>query len=294
MIDCNYIRHIISISFLVLIFSLPINAKEFVWMIETGYTNTPDFVEMGFSPIEVVYEQDFYSSHRKIKDRAEINEKYLAKVEDRLSNLTKKYVVLDIEQWLVGWEKKDQQSRQVIVNRYVETISRIKKQVKAKEVGYFRVVPAWINPKKNAKSIQRALDLENRLRKPIADEVDIIYPSLYTYHSDPEKWKKWAFRTLNEAKKIAPGKKIIPFLMPRFHPSSKRIINHERKIPADYWRMQLDFVFEYADGVVIWDGARGGRGNWKEDAIWWQEVKSAIGRYRLTNNANDIQSAISE
>jgi len=118
--------------------------------------------------------------------------------------------------------------------------------------------------------------MENETRQIVADSVDVLYPSLYTYHDDPEDWKLWASAIITKAKSMAKGKKVIPFIWPMFHQSSKSYKNSKKILPAKYWRAQLELVATMADGFVIWNGAFGNKGKWDDKVQWWEETKLFI------------------
>jgi hypothetical protein len=65
------------------------------------------------------------------------------------------------------------------------------------------------------------------------------------------------------------GKPVYPFLWPTYHNSNKKLTG--QLVPGDYWRMELELVHQYADGVVLWGGYKE---KWDENAAWWRETQA--------------------
>ena len=113
---------------------------------------------------------------------------------------------------------------------------------------------------------------ENDAVRSIAEYVDIIFPSLYTFYSKEDDWVRYAVANLREARRIAPGKPVYCFLWPQFHDSTRRAYE---LLPAEYWKRQLGTCQGLADGIVIWGGVgEAGRMNgwlsWDDNAPWWK------------------------
>jgi hypothetical protein len=103
----------------------------------------------------------------------------------------------------------------------------------------------------------------------LAEHVDVIYPSLYTFYENVEGWKRYAKANIDEARQY--GKPVIPFIWPQYHNSNRTL--RGKLVDGGYWRTQLDLVHRHTDGVVIWGGWQA---QWDEDAGWWQETKAFI------------------
>jgi len=120
----------------------------------------------------------------------------------------------------------------------------------------------------------RAWQIQNdRLARLIGD-VDVLFPSVYTFYNDREGWKKYAIAQICEARRLS-RKPVIAFVWPEYHPS--RVLVRNRFIDADYFQMQLELLRRYADGVVLWGGydiqAKHPR-TWDENAAWWVRTKA--------------------
>jgi hypothetical protein len=103
----------------------------------------------------------------------------------------------------------------------------------------------------------------------VAAKVDYLFPSLYTFYNDPAGWELVANTILTEARQY--GKPVYPFLWPEFHDSNA--VLRGQKIPRDFWRRQLEFCRQHADGLVLWGGYTE---TWEEQADWWVETKAFV------------------
>lgn len=255
-----------------LLSAISVPACAFDMMIHTGYKNTPAFTELGFVKSEIIYEQEIFA-HKEDRSNP-LSKRHYEKITNKLDE-TDGYAILDIEYWLKDWRRFNYKQKFNMVHRYADTLRETKKVNQNKKLGFFRVVPAWahwdiISSQEHFNNWQR----ENELRQVIADSVDVLYPSLYTYHEEPEDWILWAKTIIAKARNMANGKKVIPFIWPRFHQSSGPYRRGRKELPAHYWRAQLELVASIADGVVIWNGALGNKGNWDESERWWIETKA--------------------
>ena len=249
----------------------------FEMYIHTGYTNEPSFKEYGFKDSIIIYEQNIYDNNEY---RGSITSQHINKIVSVVKKGSSNIVILDIEYWLRGWRRKSYFEKYRIINRYVKTMTDLHTKLPGVKLGYYGVIPVWSHwDIIDSDKIFEKWQIENDLRIPIADAVDIIYPNLYTYSSDPEKWRLRSIQAINKAREISNGKKIIVFLWPEYHQSSKEYKKGGRALPSSYWRYQLEFVRKNADGVVIWNGAFGNKGDWNEDMPWWVETKKFIRKY---------------
>lgn len=109
----------------------------------------------------------------------------------------------------------------------------------------------------------------SRQGEAIANHVEVIFPSLYTFYDDQESWDIYAKGMIEEARRYK--KPVYVFLWPEFHVSNRLLRGTE--IPARFWRHELEFCRGLADGIVIWGGWKE---QWREDAPWWTETKAFL------------------
>jgi hypothetical protein len=121
--------------------------------------------------------------------------------------------------------------------------------------------------------VWKAMNTENA---QIAPYVDIVFPSLYTFYNDLKGWERYAVANICEARRVAPGKKILPFLWPQYHDSNATLKG--TFIDKAFFKHQLFVCCAYADGAVVWDWQPSL--TWADTFPWWQaytEFKAAGG-----------------
>jgi len=261
--------------------------QAFTMLYHISNPGAPDFSQYGFTESFIVYEQFLYRSSdsrwKPVKDRR--IEQQARKIRQSLP--VGGFVQIDIE----GWHTTHGMSPDWIRESYRSTMARIKAALPDYRVGYYRIVPVWAHwDMHQDPDIYDTWIHENTLRKPIANEVDVIYPALYTYHSDPKKWRKTAIAVLTRARELAEGKPVIPFLWPRFHPSSDVGGKGKLLVPESYWQMQLETVRQYADGLVLWNDGR--TRLWSDNFPWWRATLRFLKQHfpeRLPNTEGDVE-----
>lgn len=247
------------------------HAAAFTMLFHISNVGAPDFKHYGFESSYIVYEQFLYDRH---ESRKQAIKQY------RLAHQAKKirqalpagsYVQLDIE----GWHSTRDEDQPWIREQYRSTLARMQALLPDYRLGYYRIVPAWAHWEmhKNA-GLLKDWHAENNKRQAIADLADVLYPALYTYHSDPELWLKTAQQVIRKAREMAGDKPVIPFIWPHFHPSSDVGGKGKVQIPRAYWRTQLEFLREHADGFILWNDGR--TRIWSEDFPWWQATRAFL------------------
>jgi len=113
----------------------------------------------------------------------------------------------------------------------------------------------------------------NLERKLIANYVDILYPSAYTFYKDIPQWVAFAEAQVSEARKIAEGKPVFLFIWPKFHDSNKLL--RGSYIGDSYFKVQLDVARRVADGVVVWD-----KNDCSETTEWRQYLRNYLSTTR--------------
>ncbi|MCE5267739.1 MAG: hyaluronidase [Planctomycetaceae bacterium] len=107
--------------------------------------------------------------------------------------------------------------------------------------------------------------------KELAAPVDAFFPSMYVFNDNREAWRKKLADVVAEARRIAPGKPVYPFVWPQYHDGTPQQFQF---VTGEYWRWQLDTIRQCgADGVVLWGARRYPNAHvWNEQADWWQET----------------------
>lgn len=188
-------------------------------------------------------------------------------------------VMIDIEHWRVQGESEEAAAGRA---KLIELAQWIHDESPGLRLGYYGVPPLrdyWRAVTGAGSAKYQEWQAENDLLRELAREVDVLFPSLYTFYDDPRGWKVYAKANLSEARRY--GKTVYAFLWPQYHNSNKTL--GMQFVPGDVWREQLETCYEWADGVVIWAGGGGPDGKmkaWDEDAPWWRETVNFMERIR--------------
>lgn len=285
-------RRIYCEAVMLLVAFLGINgqAKAFEIFDGTSYKNKPNLVAYGIHRIEIVGADEIWG-YRKTSQNLPTRLQVIDAVRDAASRLLyeekrtrvlegaeiRTPIVLDIEHWDV---KGDGAIVDENIAKYIQILEWGRDVGKGVRMGYYGIPPIrdyWraIKPTNHTDNIR--WKFENNRLMPLAEKVDALFPSLYTFYADRDGWVNYAIANLAEARRLSGGKPVYVFLWPQYHESNRVLAG--RYIEREYWRLQLETVRKYADGLVIWGGwGEGGRKMWDDSADWWMETKAFIGR----------------
>jgi len=244
--------------------------RDFAIFDATTYKNKPDLSKYGIRKIQAM--SRFWGNS---DDREETPNR------DRVRHLTRHikdphgFAFIDIEQWPLNGS-----IHEVVMNieKYRRVIEWIKKDVPDLKIGLYGMLPIrdyWRAIRKPDSEEYRDWQSQNDLLRSLAfSSIDMILPSLYTFYPDRVGWVRFAIANLSEARRYGSGKPVYAFLWPQYHVSNKNI--GLEYLPQDYWRLQLETAYKYADGIVIWGGwdfKYNAQANWNENAPWWKATK---------------------
>jgi Hyaluronidase len=243
----------------------------------TAYAGKPDLVQRGIEPTNA-FEPDRWwpkgSADDDLPDPSAAQHWMLDIGRGRGQ------LVLDLERW---WLRGDAATVRERMRRYTTVLGWIRAAGYSGPIGFYGVVPIWdraraIQPEGSAE--REAWRRENDFVQPVADRVDVLFPSLYTPDEDVQTWKRFAIANLREARRLAHGKPVYPFLWPQYEGSNKRLAL--QNIPREQWAQELEVVGANADGAVIWGGIGtskdSGAPQWDESAQWWQATLDFLSR----------------
>ncbi|MGJ7575682.1 hypothetical protein ACSFBX_34555 [Variovorax sp. RB2P76] len=185
--------------------------------------------------------------------------------------------VLDIERWTI--DTPDPERRQANIEKLVDVLKRVRKARPDMQFGYYGEVPVRIywrmvdsaHPKQRAAWQER----NDQGLRGLIPHVDAIFPSLYSFDDDAQRWEFNAREILTEARKF--GKPMYCYLWPQFHSNNKALAG--QYVPRELWRLELETCRELADGIVIWDHAP--NVEWNPQAPWWQETMAFLHAHGL-------------
>jgi len=172
---------------------------------------------------------------------------------------------IDVENWpLLGVSDS---VRSQSVDNYIRTAEIIRCHKPAIKFGFYGIAPACVYWPITRQDRQQLADWRaaNRALRPLAEWVDYVLPSLYTFYDDHSGWRQFATATLEEARQY--GKPVYPFLWYEYFDGN--LLLRGKQVNSADWRDELALCREQADGIVLWGGSER---NWSESADWWQAV----------------------
>lgn len=163
------------------------------------------------------------------------------------------YTIVDVERYDVSRHASQNELKENR-DKYLEIMQTLKARLPQNKLGYYglpiiRNYGGSISEPGSRKYIK--WQERNDVMQPLADTLDVFYPSMYTFYKDENSWKKYAKAHIAESRRLArKGQKVIVFLWPSYHNASK---HKGTKISYSFWLKQLEICFQYADGVIIWN-----------------------------------------
>jgi hypothetical protein len=250
----------------------PESVKSFKLYDDIGDRNKPNLKEYGFTLLKSVSTPRLWAKGATdiSKPDLEAVKTFAEKIPSEIS-----VVSLDIEHWsLFNQPTTDRQIE------YLASIADTVREVRPTlDIGYFAILPVtnYNAPTSGKPERLSKWKTENTRLHSLANHVDTIYPALYTFFDHQVDWKNYAIANINEARKY--GKPVIAYLWPQYHESNKEL--GDKHIDKEFWKMQLETVYEHADGVVIWTPWIDEQGDWNPDAEWWQATVEFINKHNL-------------
>lgn len=237
----------------------------------TLYINKPDLARYGIQSTSIIYVSKLWPGglsgvpDDQLPDRGRVRQAaYDAKKKRELA-------ILDIEHWPLHGDDPVVAAN---IGKLSSVLNWFREESPDVRVGYFGILPIadfWsFRPGPESKRHRKWRARNDRL-VPLARQVDVIFPSLYTYTDEKDMWVRYAVENIKEARRY--GKPVYVFLWPQYSERNKTL--GQEYLAPDFWKLQLETARQYADGVVIWGGW--GRDNnpaaWDEAAPWWQVTK---------------------
>ncbi len=243
--------------------------RSFIVFDGTLYKNKPSFAGHPIRPVTLLYEARLFPGNNA--PTAMPSEQTIRSIGKELQK-TPEPVVIDIERWML---KGDAQTVKANVSKMLKVLSWIKAEAPDIQIGAYGTVPLpdyWRAIRGQASKEYHAWQQDNDRLDEMTAQLDALYPSLYTFYQDRQGWVTYAVAQLREAKRKAQGKPVYAFLWPQYHESNSTL--RLQPIEPDYWELQLNTVYQHADGLVIWGGwGANGPEPWNEEASWWQVTK---------------------
>ncbi|MBI1369186.1 MAG: hypothetical protein GC162_11105 [Planctomycetes bacterium] len=226
------------------------------------YTGKPALSESGLMPIKAVYESALWPDGVKHDQPHEATVRAVARTLP-----TNVPVVIDIESWSQQPAELD-----ATIDKFIKVAQWIRAENPNVKFGFYSILPqrnywaAVLGPGPNT-GYAGWIKANEKLQR-VADHVDYIFPSLYTFYNDVVGWRKYALNNIVQARQY--GKPVIAFLWPQYHDSSKFT---GQFLDANYWRTEMMTCASITDGMVIWGGYQQPfDASWD----WWQVTQELV------------------
>jgi hypothetical protein len=245
--------------------------NKFIIFDATQYRGKPDLSAYGIKTLPIVYGH-FLWKDRKVK--ASLPNTNFVKQILLQKRYDSYYLCLDVEHWSIDTEETISDS----VRKYRSLLRAVRDIRPQAKIGYYGIPPkrdyfAAIDHQ-TSERYRKWQDINIQLAG-LGEEVDLIFPSLYTFYNKPSEWRRYAIGNITAAR--AYKKPVLPFLWPQYHESNRlRGLNY---IAPEYWTLQLETLAQHADGMVIWGGwdfKHNRPADWDEEAPWWKATKRFI------------------
>lgn len=254
---------------------------------EIGQSGKPSLIKFNIQPFRSVPAKELWRKGQKDLSFPDYN--YISTIADS-ARFSGSMICLDIEHW--DLHDIDQQK----ITEHIGYLGKIAQLIKAAHpqalVGYYGVLPIrnYYAPIKNNPADLQQWHQKNSNLKELADRVDVIFPSLYTFKDDPEAWQKYAIANIEQARQY--NKPVIVYLWPQYHGSNK-ILGY-KFVDGKFWRMQLETVYQHADGAVIWTPWGKHKTKWDGTAEWVIETQKFAQEKLITHNQSSINISITK
>ena len=193
-------------------------------------------------------------------------------------------LIVDIEHWPTsGPEEVVADS----INKLAEVVDTIKEVNPNVVVGIYSMMPVrdYFTPVNYGYDSPQfdAWAASNARLQELADHVDIIVPSVYTFYPDynadgtpriweRDRWVQYATANLLQARQY--GKPVVSYIWPLYHggggstdPSAPDYRYWKfQPIGAEFWDVILETVYQYSDSTAVFEYLGG---PWNNESPWW-------------------------
>ena len=178
---------LLSVCTLLIIFQQS-KAVSFELYHSLGMINLPEkkLEDIGFTKIELFGHSDLWQKNDTFKPKPNLERiKDIAKESEKKGS---KLVTLNIELWNFDLNKPVELEENI--KRMMVVSDAFREYAPDTKFGFYRVLPKRnyhdpVNYKKNKKNKKNDWEMLNSELKSIAEKVDVIFPSIYTFYKKP-------------------------------------------------------------------------------------------------------------
>ncbi len=259
--------------------------KKFIIYNALLYGKTPDLTQYGFKQFFIFYEDDLVTKGINRSTGVEEGAPDLKKI--KAAALKSKQdpnipVCLDIESWTLD----DAHVKNSLL-KYMDVLNTFKRYNNLSKIGYYGVFPHpsphkeyWYENEMRAGIIMKRWNETNNNVKEVGLNVNIFFPSFYTRNKDLKIWKKIVQEKVAKIKSIRKDAKIYGFVWPQYY-SDDQPFNF---IDQEQWKFQLETLYQYCDGIVIWSHYLGPNNkpiDFDYKMPWFQTTLQFINKYKI-------------
>lgn len=256
-------------------------SRPFVVYDGLGYQGQPDLSSLGMVKVPIIDRGiGERNAQQEIQPEQTLVAQRVAAMPDNNSP-----IVLDFEGYpLTG----DATTVNASISKMKTLVTMFRNAAPHRPLGFYGVPPLrdyWSAITQNPQNPKfHAWQQANNQLAALEQQVDVLLPSLYTFYDDPAGWQKASIAQICEARRIS-KKPVIAFLWPEYHDSNQKL--RGQFLPPQDWQAELEAMWRYADGIVIWGGWDLQNHHprlWDEQAPWWQQTKAFLTRHGLVAN----------
>jgi hypothetical protein len=188
---------------------------------------------------------------------------------------------LDIEKWSYSNSQLP-----TTIDWFLQVIS-VFKEYDTSGLGFYGVVPndaySWPNIEPVGGTNYLNWQALNTALTPLADQVNMFFPSFYTDDDDTASWRQFVTSTLSELHKYNVNKPVYAFLWPQYHDGEP---NQYQFLDTSVWRYELETLYPLVDGLVIWSSSKTDLGVngiyvWDDTWPWWTTTESFMTEHHI-------------
>lgn len=200
--------YVLLMSFLALLLPLSCTHAADTKTLDSGFvvldgtlsTNKPALSAYGIKPAHIIYEGMLWSRDQW---SAPLPDAEVVRQRAREALAKGQPVVINIERRPL---RGDPSVVADSLQRYLQVLRWFRSEEPGLRIGYYSTVPIrdyWRAIQDRDSPDYKAWQKENNALRPLAREVDVAYPSLYTFYEDRAGWVKYAEAQLREAKRYS-------------------------------------------------------------------------------------------